>query len=84
MLRYRTTVTAGEGLDFVISDDTKDRHGTRINPSGWQFGDYVPVLFGHDGIPVGLWENLRIEKGKLLGRLKLGREGSSDRIERNS
>jgi HK97 family phage major capsid protein len=81
MLRYRTTVTPGEGLDFVISDDTKDRHGTRINPSGWQFGDYVPVLFGHDGIPVGLWENLRVEKGKLLGRLKLGREGSSDRID---
>jgi len=81
MLRYRTTVTPGEGLDFVISDDTKDRHGTRINPGGWQFGDYVPVLFGHDGIPVGLWENLRVEKGRLLGRLKLGREGSSDRID---
>ena len=48
---HRTSVSAGEGLDFVISDGSLDRHGTRINPKGWDLTNFKknPIaLFGHD------------------------------------
>jgi HK97 family phage major capsid protein len=81
MTLYRTTVSAGEGMDFVLSDGTLDRHGTRINPRGWQFGKYLPALFGHNGIPIGQWQDVRMEGDRLLGRLALAAKGTSARID---
>lgn len=78
---YRTTVSAGEGMDFVLSDGTLDRHGTRINPRGWQFGKYLPALFGHNGIPIGQWQDVRMEGDRLLGRLAMAAKGTSARID---
>jgi HK97 family phage prohead protease/HK97 family phage major capsid protein len=80
MLYHRTTVTPGDGLDFVISDGSLDMHGTRINPQGWQFRNHVPALFSHDAkFPIGVWENLKMEKDRVVGSLKLAKDGTSAR-----
>lgn len=82
---HRVAVTDGDGLDFVLSDGSLDRHGTRINPKGWVLSNFNrnPIaLFGHSGgFPIGRWENVRIEGGKLLGRLIIAAEGTSERID---
>lgn len=81
---HRTSVSAGEGLDFVISDGSLDRHGTRINPKGWDLSNFKknPIaLFAHDSrFPIGTWSNLRVEGDKLLARLNLAAKGTSDRL----
>lgn len=85
MTEHRTTVTAGDGLDFVLSDGSRDRHGTRINPNGWDISHFLrnPIaLFGHNSsFPVGKWVNVRVEGDKLLGTLKLAAKGTSQRID---
>ena len=89
MTEYRTTVSAGDGLDFVLSDGSLDRHGTRINPDGWDLETFKanPVALWSHGldtigrVPIGRWENVRSEGGKLLGRLTLAAKGTSDRID---
>lgn len=81
---HRTSVSAGEGMDFVVSDGTVDRHGTRINPAGWDLSNFKknPIaLFGHDSrFPIGTWSNIRTEGDKLVATLKLAARGTSDRI----
>lgn len=85
-MEYRTTVSAGEGMDFVISDGSMDRHGTRINPNGWDLRSFLanPVALWSHGtdpvrgrVPIGRWENLRVEGERLLGRLVMAAEGTS-------
>ena len=82
---HRASVSDGNGFDFVISDDSLDRHGTRINPKGWDLAAFNrnPIaLFGHSGgFPIGRWENVRVEGNKLLGRLVLAAKGTSARID---
>jgi len=82
---HRTSVSDGEGLDFVLSDGSLDRHGTRINPKGWDLRNFKknPIaLFGHDGrFPIGSWENIRVEGDKLVATLKLAAKGTSARID---
>lgn len=82
---HRTSVSDGRGFDFVISDDSLDRHGTRINPNGWALAAFQrnPIaLFGHSvGFPIGRWENVRVEGKRLLGRLIFAAQGTSARID---
>lgn len=84
-MEYRAAVASGDGLDFVLSDGSMDRHGTRINPRGWDLSSFNrnPIaLFGHSGdFPIGRWENVRIEGDKLIGRLVLAARGTSARID---
>lgn len=89
-MHYRTTVTAGDGFDFVISDGSMDRHGTRINPDGWDLSEFRknPIALWAHGtdpvrgrVPIGKWENVRISAGKLLGKLVLAEEGSSGFVD---
>lgn len=72
-------------MDFVLSDETKDRMGDVIRADGWQIGDFKknPIaLFSHrSDFPIGTWKNLRIEKKQLLGTLELAPEGTSSRID---
>jgi HK97 family phage prohead protease/HK97 family phage major capsid protein len=81
---HRTSVSPGEGLDFVISDGSLDRHGTRINPKGWELRNFKknPIaLFAHDSrFPIGTWSDIRTEGDKLVATLKLAARGTSDRI----
>lgn len=85
-MHYRATVSAGEGFDFVISDGSMDRHGTRINPNGWDLRTFLanPVALWSHGtdpirgrVPIGRWENLRVEGERLMGRLVMAAEGTS-------
>jgi len=73
-------------MEFVLSDGSLDRHGTRINPDGWDlsnFGhDRNPIaLFAHDSsFIVGSWKNVRVENDQLVGTLNLAREDTSPRV----
>ena len=84
-MQYRASVRDGDGLEFVLSDGSLDRHGTRINPGGWALAAFKrnPIaLFGHSSaFPIGRWENVRVEGDRLLGRLVLAAEGTSARID---
>lgn len=76
---------AGDDLEFVLSDDTKDRYGDVIDPKGWQLANFKknPIaLFNHDSdFPVGTWTNVRVEGNRLIGKLKLAAEGTSQRLD---
>jgi HK97 family phage prohead protease/HK97 family phage major capsid protein len=76
---------SADGLEFVLSDETVDRYGDVIVAAGWQLANFKrnPIaLFGHDQrTPIGVWENLRVEGTKLIGRLKLAARGTSQRID---
>ncbi len=84
-MQRRERASEGAGLDFVISDGSLDRHGTRINPDGWDLAAFKrnPIaLFGHSGgFPIGRWEDVRAEGGKVLGRLVFAAKGTSARID---
>lgn len=72
-------------LTFVLSDGTVDRYGDVVDAKGWQldwFRKNPIALFGHNhDFPIGRWEDVRVEGGKLLAKLKLAAEGTSSRID---
>ena len=72
-------------LEFVLSDESVDRMGDVIRASGWDltaFKSNPIALFGHshDQI-IGVWDNVRVEGKRLLGRLKLAKPGTSPLID---
>jgi HK97 family phage major capsid protein/HK97 family phage prohead protease len=83
----KTMVRAGgdDPLEYVMSDETVDRYGDVIDVKGWQLGNFKnnPIaLFGHDSdFIVGKWVNVRVEGGKLKGKLELLRAGISARLD---
>ncbi|MBA4219944.1 MAG: phage major capsid protein [Methylobacterium sp.] len=85
MTIVRKTVAAGDGLEFVLSDATVDRYGDVIEASGWVltwFKQNPIALFSHSAsFPIGRWEDVRVEGGKLLARLALAAAGTSARID---
>lgn len=76
---------AGTGMDFVLSDATVDSYGDIVEPAGWDLERFKlnPIaLFAHDHrFPIGTWENVRVEAGKLIATLKLAAKGTSQRID---
>jgi HK97 family phage prohead protease len=74
-----------EVREYVISDGSLDRYGTVISPSGWDLTEFRKnniAFFNHNkDFPIGTWENVRVEGGKLLGQLRLAAEGTSARID---
>ena len=72
-------------FEFVMSDESIDRVGDVIRAGGWDLADFQknPVaLWGHDhGKPIGVWENVRVAGKKLIGKLKLAKEGTSAEID---
>ncbi|KRA42105.1 phage major capsid protein [Devosia sp. Root635] len=82
---FKVLASKGEGMDFILSDGTVDRYGDIVEPSGWDLTNFKnnPIaLFGHSSsFPIGSWENVRVEGGKLIGRLKLAARGTSARID---
>lgn len=82
---HKAVAAKGDGLEFVLSDATVDRMGDVIEPDGWDlkwFKKNPIALFGHNNsFPIGRWENLRVEGGKLMGRLALAAKGTSERID---
>jgi len=78
-------VATGDGLEFVLSDATVDRYGDVVEPTGWdlaQFRRNAIALFAHSSsFPIGKWSDVRVEGGKLLGKLMLAARGTSPRID---
>lgn len=75
--------SASDPLEYIMSDGSVDRMGDIIEPSGWKLSSFKknPVaLYAHDrkGMPIGTWESVKVEDGKLIGRLKLADPGTSE------
>ena len=72
-------------LEFILSDESVDRMGDVIRADGWDLASFKknPVaLFGHSHDQIlGVWENVRVEGKKLLGRLKLAKPGTSELVD---
>src|SRR5215213_3847280 len=85
ILHKATENEVSDDLEFVLSDATVDRYGDVVEPNGWKLDHFKrnPIaLFAHDSrAPIGRWENVRVEKGKLLGKLVLLAKGLSPRID---
>ena len=85
MTMVHKAVAGGDGLEFVLSDGTVDRYGDIVDPEGWVLTNFKknPVaLFGHNSsFPIGRWTDLRVEAGKLIGKLMLAKRGTSYRID---
>ena len=67
----------GDNFDgtFILSTEDEDRQGDVIELDGWDLRNFRknPVaLWQHDhAAPIGTWENIRIDSGRLIGELKL-------------
>jgi len=84
---YRTARQSDrDPSEYVLSDETVDRYGEIILAAGWDLSAFKknPIaLFNHhaDAI-VGTWENVRVEGRRLIGRLKLAEEGTSELVDK--
>lgn len=62
-------------VEFVMSDNSIDRMGDVIEPSGWDLKNFLanPIaLWQHRADQViGLWRDVRVVKNRLLGRLDM-------------
>ena len=73
-----------QSLDFVLSDETKDRMGDVIIASGWdlkRFRKNPVALYGHDSaaLPIGKWANVKIDGKRLVGTLQFPEIGTPAR-----
>lgn len=70
-------------LEFIMSTAEVDRMGDIIQQD-WELRDFKknPIsLWQHDShFPIGTWSNVRVEGGKLMGKLKLASRGTSELI----
>jgi HK97 family phage prohead protease len=72
-------------FEFVLSDESVDRHGDIVRAAGWDLSDFLnnPIaLFGHahDQI-IGTWSNVHVEGKRLVGRLRMASEGTSELVD---
>lgn len=85
MVRKATASAVGPDLEFVLSDATVDRYGDIVDPSGWVLTAFKrnPIaLFAHrHDEPIGTWSDVRVEGGKLKGKLNFAAAGTSARID---
>lgn len=86
-IQHKTFVRAADSndpLEYVMSDATVDRFGDVIDQAGWDLRNFNanPIaLFAHDSrFIVGKWVNVRVEGGKLRGRLELLGAHVSERL----
>jgi HK97 family phage major capsid protein/HK97 family phage prohead protease len=71
--------------EFVMASDAVDRMGDVIVIEGMdlaQFSANPIALWGHDfSQPIGTWANVRRQAGKLIGRLQLAAQGTSQKVD---
>src|SRR5215510_7120716 len=87
-MEHKVTARAAPGednLEFILSDETKDRMGDVIMSNGWTLDDFKknPIcLFNHDrDFPIGKWKSVKVKDKQLRGSLELAPEGTSARID---
>lgn len=72
-------------FEFVLSDESVDRMGDVIRADGWDltaFRKNPIALMGHSHEQIlGVWENVRIEGKRLMGRLKMAKPGTSPLVD---
>ena len=82
---HKVAADGGSGLEFVLSDATVDRYGDIVEPAGWKLAAFKknPIaLFAHrSDFPIGKWSDVRVENGKLIGKLNLAKRGTSYRLD---
>jgi HK97 family phage major capsid protein/HK97 family phage prohead protease len=85
VIRKTHASTETNGMQFVLSDATPDRYGDVIEAAGWELKEFKtnPIaLFNHNpDFPIGRWANVKVEKDKLVGELKMAPRGTSARID---
>lgn len=86
LIRKAVAAPAGsDPLSYVMSDETVDRMGDVIEAAGWKLDNFLknPIaLFGHDpSFIVGHWTDVKVQGGKLIGRLSLLPAGISERLD---
>lgn len=81
----KTHVSQGNGLEFILSDETVDRMDDVIAADGWDvtnFKENPVALFAHNQeLPIGKWKNIRVENKALRAELELAEAGTSPRID---
>lgn len=72
------------GVTFIFSTDDVDRDGDRVLQD-WKLADFkknpIALAFHKHDQPIGVWKNIRVEAGKLMGDLQLAARGTSDFID---
>jgi len=75
---------SSNSVTFVFSTKDVDRDGDRVMQD-WDLDDFnknpIALAFHDHKQPIGVWENIRVEAGKLLGDLKLASRGTSQFID---
>ncbi len=86
-MKYSTRTApppSGDTMEFILSDNSVDRIGDVIEQN-WDLAAFKknPIaLFNHDRDQViGGWESVRVEGNRLLGKLKLAAEGTSELVD---
>lgn len=81
----RGVQSAADPWEFVASSEAVDRYGDVVMASAWDLKNFKknPIaLWLHSGAnPIGVWENVRVEGGKLLARLVMAKPGTSSVID---
>ncbi len=88
-LIYRATgkPVKDNSSEYVMSDETVDSYGDIISVAGWDLSRFAedrnPVaLFNHiSNAVIGRWHDVRVEAGKLIGRLELAAAGTSATVD---
>jgi len=76
--------SADDPFKFIMSTDTVDRMGDIVKQD-WnlnEFGRNPIALWQHNSsFPIGTWDHVRVEGGKLVGKLILAKAGTSKLID---
>jgi len=85
MIRKTAAGKAAGALSYVLSDATMDRYGDIIEPDGWLLDGFRsnPIaLFNHSPHqPIGRWQNIRVEDGRLVADFQPAKKGTSQRTD---
>lgn len=84
MMYTKGEQSADDPWEFVMSDQSVDRDGDILMADGWDLSAFRknPIaLFSHSHRDiVGKWSNVRVEGKRLLGKLTLAAEGTSELV----
>lgn len=74
-------------MDFIICTPQVNRYGYRILPEGVRLDNFKknPValwMHEYDDVPVGRWENLRLENGNLVATIAWSNEEDAQKLRR--
>jgi HK97 family phage major capsid protein/HK97 family phage prohead protease len=79
------TAEPSDPFTFVVSTEGMNRKGFRIRQDAWNLTHFLqnPIaLWMHDNTaPIGTWENVKVQGGRLMATLKLAAPGTSAFID---